>query len=77
MFAVSDWTVLFALFFCVCLRCPNGRFFLLLFFVGDVRAILSRGWSSRMEKDPGPEIDFPREVHAVRDYLDIVLLFGC
>lgn len=34
--------------------------------VGDVRAIVSKGWSSRMEKDTGPEIELPPEIYSVR-----------
>ncbi|KAF8480636.1 hypothetical protein JB92DRAFT_3040487 [Gautieria morchelliformis] len=31
----------------------------------DVRAILSKGWSSRMDKDTGPEVEIPPEIHVI------------
>ena len=36
--------------------------------VGDVRAIVSKGWSSRMLKQPGQEIEVPKECYVVSHY---------
>lgn len=35
---------------------------------GDVRAIISKGWSSRMSKSTEPEFELPQECYAVRYY---------
>lgn len=36
------------------------------FVIGDVRAIVSKGWSARMAKDTGePEIEMPPECYSV------------
>ena len=37
----------------------------MMLYPGDVRAILSKGWSSRMDKDDGPEMEVPPQIYMV------------
>jgi hypothetical protein len=33
---------------------------------GDVRAIISKGWSARLSSDEGPDVEMPPECYQVR-----------